>query len=294
LTHAVAALLLSFLAPGDGPPGATAAPALRPLAIEAGPRRGGGQPLRAHGFAPAALAPAPRPCVVVVAASDAPPARQEAWLAALAQRGYPALALELPVELDAGHCADAVTDALRQLRAVAAFDESPSHREIDPRRLVLVAEGDRAAAAARAAADERDLDALLLLDPAAQGSALPWLHRIDAFTALVASGAPHAATVAAWHQASRGDLVRRCTVEFAGETALPRVVADDPAAAPAERPVLEREVRRLIVDFVECALPPPVPSGPRSFADRARRGAIDRRVHSTDDRARLALTPRAD
>jgi hypothetical protein len=315
LTHAVAALLLSFAPQGpvaatrSAPEGRTGAaavhpaasdaatiapPGLRPLLAEAGPRRGGGEPLRARGLAPDVSPQTPLPFVLVVGASDAPRARHDAWLAALAAQGNAAFLLEVPAAFDAFRRASAVADALAQLRAIAAIEQHELHRVFDPRRGALVAEGDGAAAAVRAAAEDRMLAALLLLDPAAEGTALPWLRHISAPTALVASGAPHASTIQAWHLASRGEKVRRHRIEFAGDQALPRLGADGPAAEVAGLPTLERDVRQLIVDFVECALPPPAPAVPGLFAERARRGTIDRRVESTDDAASVPLARRAD
>lgn len=277
--NAAAALFLSFLtaqATGDERVAADAKP--QTWSIEQPSLTGGSQRLVARGKAPAAPH---APWVVVATASDAPAERAEAWMEALSRRGYAALHLERPADEPWWRHAEAIEQLVALMRTETTTPDHVRYGRLDPRRVVLLAEGDGATAAARAAATIVDLDGVLLLDPRDASAVLPWLARIAAPVATVASGGAHEEQALAWFRASRKGDTARWFVQFAGEGALP-------TRAGSERRVLDRDVRELCVTFTECVLPHDG-QRPQNFGERARAGAIDRRVELLENGARVVL-----
>jgi len=282
--NAATALLLSFLAwlpaptAGDERLDAVATVAPQAWSIEQPSLSGGSRRLVARGMAPAA---AHAPWVVVATASDAPAARADAWIEALARRGYAAIRLDRPAGEPWWRQAEAIEQLVALLRTEATTPDHPRYGRLDPRRVALLAEGDGAAAAARAAATIADLDGVLLLDPRDASAVLPWLGRIAAPVATIASGGAHEEQAQAWFRASRKGETARWFVAFAGGGALP-------TAAETERRVLERDVRELCVAFTESLLPLDG-QRPQNFGERARTGTIDRRVELLANGARVVL-----
>ncbi|MSP15195.1 MAG: hypothetical protein EXR73_01055 [Myxococcales bacterium] len=287
MIHAAAALLLSWLNCVGEPEAPAAdlmvAAATRPILVEAAPLLGGDRPLKASGLAPAKRC---APWVLIASASDAPPDRYRQWTEALAHCGFATLVVERQQDEAWWRYAKAIEDAATLLRAGAATPDHPLFEAIDPHRLLVLADGDGTTAAARAAATIVDLDGLLLLDPNDAGAALPWLARIEAPVATVASGFEREEHANTWFRAGRGGTSRRWLVQFQGEQGLP-------PDHGKERPRLEQEVRDVCVAFVECTLPTATATATSTrtltFAERAGRGTIDRTIKSTDDAARIAL-----
>ncbi len=128
--------------------------------------------------------------MLVAAASGEEPERLATWLAPLARSGYVALALERGKDEPADRYSDALLAALKQATAEASTAGRPLHGVLAPRAPLLVADGEAAAAAARAAARASELRGLALIDPPEPGAALSWLPAIQAPLVTIASGVP--------------------------------------------------------------------------------------------------------
>jgi len=166
--------------------------------------------------------------------------------------------------------AEVLGAAVWQVRAQLETQGSPWRGKVDGARLLLIGDGDGAAAAARVAAELADLRGLLLIDPGEPGAALPWLAHLRGPFLAVATAAPGSAAARRWFDAISGAAGRRWVVEFQTE----RSLAASPDATGA---VLRRDVRAVVTAFagVELDL---IAHAPPSLPELVRRGPIDRRV----------------
>ncbi|MBL8840213.1 MAG: hypothetical protein JNL90_01655 [Planctomycetes bacterium] len=256
----------------------------RPWRYEARPLLGGDRTARASGLLPRDGSAVP----LVVLAVDplTPRARLDRWCDTLAKGGYATLMVEPEPDEAWWRYAEAIEQLVKLLRLDATTPGLGCHGEVDPVRLLLIAEGSAAAPAVRAAAELERLSGVLLVDPSGPPTALPWLSEIDAPLAVVASGRPQAEEAQRWHAAARNGAETRWLVEFRNDHGLRG--ADLP-----RQPALERSVRELCATFVTSQVP--LALAPRAgFAALARRGAVERTVETLHNGARLVLAGEVD
>lgn len=277
-------------APSSGAPKAGAriaaplADGCRPWRYEALPLLGGDRTARASGLLPRAGDAAP--CIVLAVDPLTPRARLDRWCDTFAKGGYATLIVEREPDEAWWRYAEAIEQLVRLLQLDATTPGLGCHGEVDPVRLLLIADGGAAAPAVRAAAEIERLTGVLLIDPSGPATALPWLTKIDAPLAVVASGRPQAEEAQRWHAAARNGAATRWLVEFRNDHGLHG--ADLP-----RQPALERSVRELCATFVTSQLP--LAAAPRAgFAALARRGAVERTVESVHNGARLVLAGEVD
>jgi len=135
------------------------------------------RPLVLHGFAPARQR---SPLVLIAAHGDTPAVRYDGLARHLATHGFAALVLARePGEVWSKY-ADALALAIRQIAAETADLANPWSRMLDGKAVALVADRDAEAAAARVAAGDASVGALVLIDGGDPGCALPWLDRVRA------------------------------------------------------------------------------------------------------------------
>ncbi len=291
MIQTAAALLCFFVAPlRSDEPAAIVDSAPEPLSTLADGRRrwryagkplfGGDRSLLATGMLPPHGSPAP--WVVIASDPNAPPARYERWIEALSSRGYGALLVERQSDEPWWRYAEATANLIRLLRIDATTPGHVAYGELDAPSVALLADGVGAAAAVRAVAEIDGIAGVLLLDPEGPTTALPWLSRVEAPIATVASGLAREASARSWHGAGCGSDDARWWVGIKSEVGIAR--ADGPPT-----PALERDVRELCTAFIESVLPRG--SEPRrGFTTTARSGAIDRTVECTATSARVVLS----
>jgi len=244
--------------------------ATRPLAYDEPALRGGTRRVVVRGALPDVEA---APWVLIASRAQAAAGRYEALAQHVASHGCAAFAAARAEGAPEPwlRYADAVGAALWQLRAECGVPESPLHARIDPFRLVLIADGEGAAAAARVAAELPSLRGIVLIDPPVHGPALGWIAGVRAPLLAIATSEGRAERAAAWFNASGAEPGRRWLVEFEIDEAR--------AAAPAAPDsVLESDLRGLVTAFLDvqfnlgAGVAPP-------FEELAQEGRIDRRVH---------------
>jgi hypothetical protein len=263
---------------------------------------GGTRPLLLRGMVPAE--PERSPPLVLIAASSTTPSRDyDRLLDALARHGCAAFVVERfdgPTESGRGRepepwwrYADAIAHAAWQLRAEArshAVQSSSTRGELDADGTLLVAHGDGAAAAARAAAQTECVRGVALLDAEPAGPALAWIARSQAPLLVVASNDARADASREWFVAGGAPPSSRWLVEISGSAPLAPTAPASSADPIDDGSFLERDVDALIVHFADARLAPPDLARP-STAEFARHGFVDR-VVTTGDRALAPATPR--
>jgi hypothetical protein len=259
---------------------------VRPVAYREPSLLGGERPVVLRGALPDAQS---APWAAIAVSPDAAPGAYDALARHLASHGCAALAVERVASEGAPaetwwRYSEALGAAVFQVRAEADAPESEYHGRLDRARLLLVADGEGAWAAARVAAQLTNLRGVVLIDPPEPGPALPWLARLHAPLVVIASASSSAGCAEAWFNAAATDEGRRWLVEL-------RTSRPAGAAAAGSDGVLLRDLRALVTAFADAELNLSEGVAP-DFADAARRGTIDRRVRGGS--AALPIEPAAD
>jgi hypothetical protein len=241
--------------------------ATEPFAYRDRSLRGGRRPVSLRGALPRA---GRSPWVVVAARPGAGEDAYDALCDHLASHGCAAFVVERGADESWWRYAEALSTAIWQARAESAAPRSRLHERLDVGRLLLVADGGGAPAAARAAADLPDLRGLVLIEPGASDGAIGWLGRARVPLLALSSGAPGGERAAAWFEAAGAEPGERWLVELETERPLA------PSAADAGT-LLHGDVRALVAAYCEAQLR--LRDGEASsFDELARAGRIDRRI----------------
>ena len=231
---------------------------------------GGMRPILLHGELPDGDA---LPWLLIATRSGKVPTDYDALVGQLASHGIAAIVVERLPDESWWQYADALASASLGLATEASTAHAPLFGRLERHRLGLLADGDGAAAAVRAAARIKDLAALMLLDPGETGPATAWLAEVPVPLLSVSSAEAPREPARAWFEAGARDGSARWLVQFEGENAF------EPSAAPTA--TIAREVGTLVTTFAALQLSA-VGDGapPRSFRQLAKAGRIARHVES--------------